>query len=185
MTLARDVSLKSLKSKFLTADKETLSPVQPNSRRWGFYAWVYTRVICLLLGVAAIGKLVGVLSEDGLLSKKDPVFLFLTLRQSWFFAAIIELYVIQILLRESRVANQMCALLGLSGAFILYRIGKEITAPTEPCSCWGALSKVLVQHVELLELMSLCLTLSMLVVPVVFFCKLDFFRRGDYEDAGA
>lgn len=97
--------------------------------------WVSTFVLLF----AALAKLFAARQTVPLLLVSDPVFPFLTKRQLFDYAGILELFVVCILVWSRNNQIRLLAIALLSSGFIIYHIGlTAVGAPQSYCPCLGS-----------------------------------------------
>lgn len=89
------------------------------------------------LVVTALLKLSAVVSAVTELDKPDPVFSFLSMRQSLLLAAVLEVAVVWWVSRWRNDPRSFGLILWLGGVFLLYRGAAWLTGWKGPCNCLG------------------------------------------------
>lgn len=103
-----------------------------------FALWFF-RGVAGFLAVTAALKLFSVVAELPLLRSSDPVLPFLTVRQSTFAAALLELGIACWLFRRSVSPRAPWVILWLVAIFTAYRLGLHEVGYKGPCNCYGQL----------------------------------------------
>lgn len=93
--------------------------------------------VLLLTGLL---KLLSALQETKILARPDPVLLVLSIRQTSFIAALLEIAVGMALLRTGSAMRKIALVLWLSGILVSYRLALWLIRYGGACSCLGDVS---------------------------------------------
>ena len=135
---------------------------------------LFFRVISVTIAVLGVSKLYLSMSDEPQLRIDDPVFQYLSLRQSTFIASTIELISGYYLFTNSSNYIRSVVVFWLAGVFLCYKIIIVVFNLPRPCKCLGIIHNLLGMSSHFSELVTWILIAIMLIgSATVFFRKQD------------
>ncbi len=97
----------------------------------------YINTVVAILIVAGVVKLFAFAQKSVFLSEANPLLQLLTNRHMSILVALVELGVATFLIRSHSLTLQLCLILWIGAAFLVYRLGLWAVDYRGPCSCIG------------------------------------------------
>jgi NADH:ubiquinone oxidoreductase subunit K len=126
------------------------------------------RGVSLILWTTGLLKLLSAFASAGILSQKDPLLAFLTVRELLLSSAFIEIVVAIILWRERHASIKPLVTIWIASMFSIYRLGLWLIAYKGSCPCLGTIGDWIPIPHKLLDHFLLSTILFMYTIGIIF-----------------